>query len=531
MAEPNVRRYSRPRGVLGDLMVGGIDKKLVRGLACASAAAVLASAIALPAPAVSAAAAASQAKAAKKLTKRERAQRLRKKNARQKRPNVIVIMTDDQNESMEGLPYTQALLGSTGTTFRNSYVSFPLCCPSRATFLTGQYSHNHGVFTTELPNGYNGLNHSNTLPVWMRTSGYRTAMVGKYLNGYGINDYIPEPLPDAREIPPGWTEWYGLTGGLEQRRYKYKLNENGRIRFYKGGDRNYVTDVLAGKAVDFVKRQARFPKPFFLWFTPTAPHGEAGRPFGATRDPAPATRHIGRYEYATAPRTPNFDEADMSDKPPSLSPTPPLSDDDLIDIDRRYRGRLESLLSVDDAVKRIVGKLKKSGDMRKTYIFFTSDNGLLLGAHRLLFKNYIYEESTRVPLIVRGPGFPAGTTRDQLVSNVDLAPTIAAVTRTPPGLEMDGRSLLPAAQNPASGAAREVLFESEINGGSFGIRSGPWVWIDNTADDARELYNLASDPYQLNNLANSAVPAIVNVRNQLRAKVAAYRTCAGLTCP
>ena len=133
--------------------------------------------------------------------KRERAQALRKKNAKQKRPNVVVVMTDDQNESMLGMDLTQRLLGGAGTTFRNSYVSFPLCCPSRATFLTGQYSHNHGVFTTELPNGYNGLNHTNTLPVWLRTSGYRTAMVGKYLNGYGINDFIPEAVSDAREIP------------------------------------------------------------------------------------------------------------------------------------------------------------------------------------------------------------------------------------------------------------------------------------------------------------------------------------------
>ena len=317
-------------------------------------------------------------------------------------------MTDDQNESMEGLASTQSLLAGQGTTFRNSYVSFPLCCPSRATFLTGQYSHNHGVFTTELPNGYNGLNHANTLPVWLRSSGYRTAMVGKYLNGYGIDDGIVEPTIDALEIPPGWSEWYGLTGGLEQRRYKYKLNEQGKIRFYKAGARNYVTDVLSSKAVDFVDRQAPFPKPFFMWFNPTAPHGEAGVFPGALRDPAPAPRHLGRYEFASAPRTPSFDEADVTDKPPSVRTTPKLTVEQIADIDRRYRSRLESLLSVDDAVRQIVGRLKKTGDLKRTYIFFTSDNGLLLGAHRLLFKNYIYEESTRVPLIVRGPAVPQG---------------------------------------------------------------------------------------------------------------------------
>ncbi|MDP9188700.1 MAG: sulfatase [Actinomycetota bacterium] len=463
--------------------------------------------------------------------KRERLQKLRQANARQKRPNVIVVMTDDQNESMLGMDLTQRLLGAQGTTFRNSYVSFPLCCPSRATFLTGQYRHNHGVFTTELPNGYNGLNHTNTLPVWLRSSGYRTAMVGKYLNGYGINDFIPERVSDAREIPPGWSEWYGLTGGLEQRRYRYKLNEQGRIRRYKRGPKNYVTDVLAGKAVDFVNRRARFPKPFFLWFNPTAPHGEAARPLGATRDPEPARRHLGRYEFAVAPRTPNFDEADVSDKPEAVETTPRLSAEDIADVDRRYRGRLESLLAVDDAVKRIVGKLKKANDLRRTYIFFTSDNGLLLGAHRLLFKNFIYEESTRVPLIVRGPQFPAGGVRDQPVSNVDLAPTIVSLTGVSPGLVMDGRSLVPVAQSPTFGSAREILFESEVNGGSVGIRSGPWVYINNGPENTAELYNLDSDPFQLKSLHASALSQHVTIRNQLAAKVSQYRFCSGLSCP
>jgi arylsulfatase A-like enzyme len=441
---------------------------------------------------------------------------------------VVVIMTDDQNESMAGLPLTQALLGGQGTTFRNSYVSYPLCCPSRATFLTGQYSHNHGVFTTELPNGYNGLNHTNTLPVWLRTSGYRTAMVGKYLNGYGIEDGIVEPTFDALEIPPGWSEWYGLTGGLEQRRYKYKLNEQGKIRFYKRGTRNYVTDVLANKAVDFVKRQAPYRKPFFMWFNPTAPHGEAGVFPGALRDPAPAPRHLGRYEFASAPRTPNFDEEDVSDKPPSVRTTDKLTPEQIADIDRRYRSGIESLLSVDEAVKRIVGRLSKVGDLKRTYIFFTSDNGLLLGAHRLRYKNHIYEESTRVPLIVRGPEFPKAVVREPLVSNVDLAPTITELTGVTPGLTMDGRSLVPVAQDPAAGAAREILFESEINNGSVGVRSGSFVFVDNEAESP-ELYDLSTDPYQLNNLA--ARPAFAAKRAELQAKVDAYRTCAGASCP
>ncbi len=513
-------------------MGGAPDKRFRLGtcacaLACALALGATGLLAASAAPAAAAPSGPAKGKKEDKPTAEEK-RAMRRKNAAQRRPNVIVVMTDDQNESMEGLASTQSLLAGQGTTFRNSYVSFPLCCPSRATFLTGQYSHNHGVFTTELPNGYNGLNHANTLPVWLRSAGYRTAMVGKYLNGYGIDDGIVEPTIDALEIPPGWSEWYGLTGGLEQRRYKYKLNEQGKIRFYKAGARNYVTDVLSSKAVDFVDRQAPFPKPFFMWFNPTAPHGEAGVFPGALRDPAPAPRHLGRYEFSSAPRTPSFDEADVTDKPPSVRTTPKLTVEQIADIDRRYRSRLESLLSVDDAVRQIVGRLKKTGDLKRTYIFFTSDNGLLLGAHRLLFKNYIYEESTRVPLIVRGPQFPKGVVRDPLVSNVDLAPTITELTGATPGLTMDGRSLVPVAQNPAAGAAREILFESEVNDGSVGVRSGSFVFIDNESESP-ELYDLSTDPFQISNLA--ALPGFAAKRAELQAKVNAYRTCAGASCP
>ena len=183
---------------------------------------------------------------------------------------------------------------------------------------------------------------------------------------------------------------------------------------------------------------------------------------------------------------------------------------------------------MDEAVKRIVGRLKKTGDLKRTYIFFTSDNGLLLGSHRLLFKNYIYEESTRVPLIVRGPAFPRGAVRDPLVSNVDLAPTITELTGATPGLTMDGRSLVPVAQNPAAGAAREILFESEVNGGSAGVRSGSFVFIDNE-NESPELYDLSTDPFQLENLA--ALPAYAAKRTELQAKVDAYRACAGASCP
>jgi N-acetylglucosamine-6-sulfatase len=485
--------------------------------------------LAVTAPAATAAPGGGKPKLSKGERKRLRLRKMRIANKHQKRPNVVVIETDDQSNSLLGMDDLARLLVAKGTTFANSYVSFPLCCPSRATFLTGQYSHNHGVFTTELPNGYNGLDHSSTLAVWLRSSGYRTAMVGKYLNGYGIEDGIPEAVPDAREVPPGWAEWDALTGGLEQRRYKYKLNENGKVHFYGKGAQNYVTDVLGSKAATFVKRQAPKPKPFFLWFTPTAPHAEAGRPPGATRDPEPALRHLGRFETATAPRNPNFNEADVSDKPDFVRNADLLDPAAVADIDIRYRGQLESLLSVDEAIQRLFNRVKKAGDKRKTYFIFTSDNGLQMGAHRLLFKSYLYQESVRVPLIIRGPGFPAGAVRNQPVSNVDLAPTILGLTRVAPGRVMDGRSLVREAADPNLGMTRDLLFESELGTmHSDGLLSGQWKYIEHDTGE-RELYDLQADPWELNNQA--ANPAYAAIRNQLAARLGQLKNCAGAACP
>ncbi|MFL5906742.1 MAG: sulfatase [Solirubrobacterales bacterium] len=470
--------------------------------------------------------------------RREHLEQLREQNAHQKRPNVIVIQTDDQNVGdMFVMQQTLALLGARGTSFDNSYVSYPLCCPSRATFLTGQYAHNHRVLTDQR---YGDLDNSNTLAVWMRQAKYRTALVGKYVNGYGV--VYP------REIPPGWTQWFALTGGTDQKRYRYNLNENGKLRYYRGGARNYVTDVLSSKVNLLLKQWTPSPKPFFLYFAPTAPHGERAVPVSSSRDPEPAPRHLGTFGDILNPRTPNYNEEDVSDKPEAVRKLPLLSDADLADLDRRYRGRLESLLSVDDEVKKIVGLVRKYGDKRKTFFVFTSDNGLEMGAHRIKFKNYLYEEGERVPLIIRGPGFPAGVTRQQLVSNIDLAPTITALTGAQPARVMDGIPLLPLAKNPAEAANRDLLFESFDLGESnfqeqaFGIRRGQWAYNEYAPDDGgalynhAELYNLNADPYELNNLLYDPLgptdpsPADLVLASQLSARLAQLKTCSGASC-
>jgi arylsulfatase A-like enzyme len=491
-------------------------------VACATAVALSIPALAPPA---------TPAAEGPKLTKEQQRKRhelkLRRENAKQKRPNVIVVTTDDQDNSMLGLDKVKQAIGALGTTFTTSYVSNPLCCPSRATFLTGQYAHNHGVVGSDPATGYGALDHSNTLAVWLKRAKYRTGMVGKYLNGYGIEDGLIEPLPDAREIPPGWTQWFALTAGLDQRRYKYKLNENGRVRKYGLGGANYVTDVLSAKTNQLIRQWAPRKRPFFLWFNPTAPHGELGLPLGSLHDPTPALRHLGRTGSVQAPRYPNFNEADVSDKPQIVKYAQELSQQDIEDIDRRYRGRLESLLSVDEEVGRIVRLLQKSRDLRKTYIFFTSDNGLQLGAHRLLFKSYLYEESTRVPLIVRGPRFPAGAVREQPVSNIDLAPTIVDITKARPGRVMDGLSLIPPAGNPAVGVGRDLLFESyDFN--LFGVRSGNYVYNRYMGNGEEELYDLRTDPFELQSLHD--VPSLANTKAALAARLAYLRTCAGGTC-
>lgn len=441
---------------------------------------------------------------------------LRRKNARQKRPNVVLIDTDDMNVSdLFVMRHTLALLGARGTTFRNSYVSYPLCCPSRSTQLTGQYAHNHGVLTDQR---FDDLDSSNSLAVWLKRAKYRTAMVGKYLNGYGV--VYP------RQIPPGWKQWFGLTGGTEQKRYGFKLNENGKVRNYPRKPANYIDTVLGSKVNGLLKAWAPSPKPFFLYYNPNNPHGEKGTPFWSTRDPEPAPRYLGTLGDIQAPRPPNFDEPNVSDKPKQIRDIPRLSDQEKADIDRRYRGRLESLLSVDDEIKKIVALVRKFGDKRKTFFIFTSDNGLELGAHRIEFKDYLYEEGERVPLIIRGPGVPQNTTRDQLVANIDLAPTIVALTKARPGRVMDGIDLLPLTHDPNPANNRSILFES-VDLSIYGIRRGPWSYnLYSNGDE--ELYNLDDDPYQLTSVADD--PGLDSLKASLKADLEGLRTCSGLTC-
>jgi N-acetylglucosamine-6-sulfatase len=445
----------------------------------------------------------------------------------QERPNVVVIMTDDQTaSSVSVMGQVQSLLAAKGLTFRNSFASFPLCCPSRATFLTGQYAHNHGVLDNVAPyGGFAKLDSSNTLPVWLQGAGYYTAHIGKYLNGY-------EAQPQT--IPPGWTEWRGSTRTYTF--YGYQLNEGGALVDYGSAATDYQTDVYMAKAVELIRQRAPLDTPFFLSLAPLAPHGGGPNPTSpqppsdcrGTAKPAP--RHANSFDAEPLPQSPSFGEADVSDKPSFIQSREPPTAADVADITREYRCRLESLLAVDEGVAAVVGALRDAGELDDTYLIFTSDNGFFHGEHRIKTgKLQLYEESIRVPLIIRGPEIPKGRATSELAVNADLAPTILDAADAEAGRVMDGRSLLPIAADPARERGREVLLETGTARAEdySAIRTQRYVYAEHTTGE-RELYDLELDPYQLQSL--HADPAYADVARRLAGRLAALRTCAGGRC-
>jgi arylsulfatase A-like enzyme len=439
------------------------------------------------------------------------------------RLNVLVILTDDQTlESMRVMDRTLERLAAEGTTFSNSVVSYPMCCPSRATELTGQYAHNHKVMGNNPPEGgYGRLNHSNTLPVWLREAGYETAHVGKYLNGY-----------TGPEVPPGWTHWFGLSDPSTYRVYDYTVIDDGRPVHYGEAESDYQTDVLARKAEEILRSMIRSGHPFFLSVAPVPPHQERSDEDARGTPPRPAPRHQGMFAAEPLPVKASYDEPDVADKPPHVRKLPRLSAAKKDLILRTYRARLESLQAVDELVARLVDALEETGQLDRTVIFFTSDNGFFLGEHRIVDGKLLpYEESIRVPLIVRGGGFPANHTAEQPVANIDLAPTIVELTGARARRKMDGRSLLPLALDPAVGRDRALLIEGVSKNPAKpsyeAVRTSRWLWVEYHTG-ARELYDLQADPLELT--SRHGAPALRAVRDELAQRLARLRKCAGAGC-
>jgi len=437
-----------------------------------------------------------------------------------KQPNVVVIMTDDQTlEQQRWLPRTNALLGAEGTTFTNFVVSYSECCPSRATLLTGQYAHNHGVLSSALPTGGVSLfDHANSLAPWLQANGYYTALSGKYMNGYGSD------LPPTF-VPPGWDDWYALYEPTTYEYFNYDVSLNGVTEHHARRASDYSTDVLASRVDQQIRTHGGTDQPFFMAFTPTAPHvtlrGLAG---------IAAPRHAGTLVGATAPRTPSFNSVNAS-LPAFVRLLPAFTADAITGIDNIYRVDAEAMLAVDEAVEMIYDALRDTGELDNTIIIFTSDNGLHFGDRRMVnSKSDPYEETLRVPLLVRGPGFPAGAVVNQPTANIDLAPTITAATGTTPGRVADGVSLSNFVADPGYGVHRTVITENgPLLGRRMykGIRDDRWVYIAWSTGE-KELYDLATDPYEMQNLVH--VPARQLQVLSLDKKLRDLQPCAGATC-
>ncbi len=496
--------------------------------------------------------------------------------ARDGRPNVLVIMTDDQAAAdVRYMTNVRRLLVAKGTTFSNAITSFPLCCPSRASFITGQFAHNHGVSSNFEPSYYSLRSRGNSLPVWLHRAGYFTSLIGKYLTGYGTRD--------PRDVPPGYSDWRGLLDFSSYDYFNYVLNQNGRLRTrgdpdyaralvelarrvsserpqtvldvaklllqlfrggYYGAQRasDYSPDVTASITARILRGQRRARRPFFVWWAPAAPHREdvnsqRGR-VGA--DPRPPPRLRGSLSRYRLPRPPSFDERDNSDKPRLVRALPLLSPKALAQLKLNYQGRIGSLLSVDEGVGRLLRVLRSTGQLKNTVIMFVSDNGWVQGEHRIPGDKYVpYEESLRVPLIFRGPGFPARRVVRRQVSNVDLAPTILALAGARARRLLDGLSLLPFAHDPARAPERALPIEA--TGNLFpvegfpqpydvvysGLRSPGWKYVRWSYGD-RELYDLRRDPYELRNLAGEPRYEATVARLERRRRT--LSRCAGATC-
>lgn len=460
------------------------------------------------------------------------------------RPNIVLILTDDQDVtlgSLDYMPRTRNLIARRGMTFTHHFVPLSLCCPSRATILTGLYPHNHQVYTNFPPDGgferFDELRHDEaTLATALHAAGYRTALIGKYLNGYPGEE-------DASHIPPGWDEWASPVKGSAYAGYNYTLNENGKTVRYGSSPDAFMMDVLAGKATAFVRTAAASGQPFFLYLGTYAPHKPA----------TPARRHAGLFPDLQAPRTPSFDETDVRDKPARIRALKRLTASQIATIDALYRKQMRSLQAVDEAVAALVKALQETGQLANTYILFTSDNGFHMGQHRLDPGKYTpYESDIRVPLLVRGPGVPAGAASSALTSSVDLAPTIAGLAGATLAVPPDGRSLAPLFHGQApAGWRRVVLLEqfefppappkddktleppdlqdekaSAAYPAHVGLRAAELKFVEYGTGE-REVYDLRKDPDELVNLRNRVSRKWMN---GLAALARALSSCAGEAC-
>jgi N-acetylglucosamine-6-sulfatase len=472
--------------------------------------------------------------------------------SRNQPPNIVVVVTDDQTLaafSAKTMPETWRLLVQRGSSFTNAIVTTPLCCPSRAAFLTGQYGHNNGV----LHNNYRPLRDKhNTLPVWLSRAGYRTAHVGKYLNNYTS---VPGP---ATKPAPGWQQWRTL---IDNRYYDYDMSINGRRVHFGTAPRDYATRVLGRQASAVVRRYASRSRPLYLQLDEWAPHtGGPDQTGHCAQSAVPDPRDADRFQTAALPQPPSFNEAEVGDKPSFIRRLPLLDNDQIGLTTRRYRCALASLRAVDRSVGKLYRELREAGEVRNTVFLFTTDNGVFSGEHRIMGgKQLPYEEAVRVPLVMRVPGRfrrqrPSIPRIGAPVANIDLAPTLLRIAGAKPCKRprhcrvQDGRSLLGVLrgrttfsadrglgleiQMPASRAARVCAYH--------GIRIPGTLYVDYTElkdpdlggcvpADEHERYDLSADPYELDNRCTGGgdCPAD-SLQNELISRLDRLSVCAGI---
>lgn len=450
------------------------------------------------------------------------------------RPNILFVMTDDQTvESLKVMSRVRGALGGGGTNFTGAISTYPLCCPSRATYLTGQYSHNHGVIHNAGPfGGYLRLDNTNTLPVWLQRAGYRTIHVGRYLNGYGTQN------PDITEIPPGWEDWNSTVDPTTFNFTKWTMNENGKILEMPGPQNpgEFQTDFLGRRAAEEIQQASRDPRPFFLSLTFPAPH--SGTPIDpddppSLRTPSPAPRHRNVFKNVPVPRPPSFGRVNRQTKPQIVADKPRFTAEDVATIQENYQQELESLLSVDEAVGNVLGMLGRTGELANTLIIYTSDNGFFHGEHGVRSEKVLpYEPGARVPLLMRGPGVPAGKRLKQLVGNIDLAPTILDAANARAGRVQDGRSLFRLLRDRSVELGRELVLENGRGVNSVpqyrALRNNRFVYVRHDTTGEFELYDLRKDRYELRNLEDS--DRYAGVRSLMARRLRALQRCRGQRC-
>jgi N-acetylglucosamine-6-sulfatase len=443
-------------------------------------------------------------------------------------PNIIFVLTDDLSWNLvQYMPHVQQL-ESQGVTFDHYIVTDSLCCPSRSSIFTGLFPHDTGVFkNTGNDGGYyaflaHGLE-SKTFAIATQSNGYQTSMMGKYLNGYE---------PSSQYVPLGWNDWNVAGEGYPE--FNYSLNENGKVVHYGGriNPSNYLTDVLAGKGADFINQAAGAHQPFLLEIATFAPHA----PY------TPAPRDAKLYSGLQAPRTASFNTNNAN--PPSwLGYRPPLTTKQINVIDTGFRERARAVKAVDDLIGSLEATLQARGLDKNTYIVFSSDNGYHMGQHRLLpGKMTAFDSDIRVPLIVTGPGVPAGRTVSQMAENIDLNPTFVQLAGGTPNPSVDGHSLVPLILGqPVASWRTAALVEHhgpditvsdpDYENGALGgnpttyeaIRLPNAVYVEYTNGE-REYYQIDKDPEERDNVYATLS---TSERAQLHATVATLSTCHG----